>query len=601
MKASNTTTSNSHSTVGRLGTDLYNLANNFFSGHTVLYEQLKVTSPEFSKVKQGENQVKEGGLINFANKCLKFCDSGKSQAYDPTKMADFRNQVEAIKSKIEAEKAGLSLEPKQIDSEYKQQVTTAIRALSTQVFTSIINITLSLKLENDLDKVVRGNYLLQALSVCNTEIAENFDKFYLEIRDIVKTAIRNLKNDRTPQGLVRLKALLKEFVNATGASPDTDDDWLKKQIRMYGLLVPGRSRLASLSWPSPYRWDWAFEGSEKFRSVFGVKGGDHLDEESYETYKANWGGTRSNSDRSSDIGPGHPRHGFYRPSGFLFDLRPDAGKTLADMQCELLRNHEISAVSDRLHVAAGRILAGAIESERLLFNPLLAVAEVAVTHVNTKVTIRSQSFANVIVGSAAVGLDGYKPDGTWDFDGLQTVSEDGRWLLLRSNLASKAIKISVLCITEDSQLAFRLQVPHQLYDTPNWSPTFVNFGLPGDFTKNGLLVNSIKSAAHRIVRSHLGTVNKSNCEVVGFALDAGAGLQPNFFCTWQIPFSAAKLKEKMRGESFRFHPLVTDNHAVSYSEAYGLGRYTECDLLRANLFAAWRWTIDRASETKVTV
>lgn len=436
-----------------------------------------------------------------------------------------------------------------------------------------------------------GSYVHRKLVCCEFGESSIIGAVLKEVEGVIRSAMKSLTDDKTPKGRTCLAQTVADMVGeVTGVQVDVTSnknliDWYEANRDLASKLVPGRSRLSHLNWPTPYAQDWVFEGSEHFKRIFGSST-EYLDAECYLAYAQTF------PDNGQSSAPGLPRHGFFRPSAFLFDARPDATHTLYTRSVQFEPKPLYPHASSRLHVVIPRLLISAVESGRLVYDSYVAVADVSTTHVNKTVIVRHETYARALSGSISIGLDGYTKDGSWDFDGLQPIAEDGRWLLLRSSHASKPIKVSVLCITSDSKLCFTLQEPHLIYDTPNWAPTFVHFAIPRDFNDKRDLVSAIQTTAKRLIERRLSDLESNKIRVVGFALDAGAGLQPNYFCLAKVKYSEEELRSLLDGTPLRFHPLIDDNPAVSVAEAYSLGRYSECDLLRASLFAAWRWITD---------
>lgn len=451
-----------------------------------------------------------------------------------------------------------------------------------------------------IEVVLSGNYVLQKLGETrkrNRFLDEMLTQIARRVRKAAMSFIGPVTGTAAAERARLLTVLLQELrlpEDRFDESPESEIERFEEQLLLFRTMVPHRSRMASLSWPPPYHSDWTYEGSKSFQELFcgGEKSGYLLIDE----YRK--------QEEKPKTEPGAPRHGFYRASGFLVDARPDAIDTLYRLKCDVQPGTEYGRISPRIGPIAARILAGLIENGRLQYDGMVAISDVAPTHLNHRVTIRSEPFARSIVAATAMGIDSYNGDGSWHHDGLTPVAEDGRWMLLRSNHASKALRISVLLITSDHKLCFRLLEPHLLFDTPNWAPTFMGFAAPRDFEGCELLYKGIENAAERIVRATIPDYDRLNTglKLVGFALNAGAGLQPNYVCIAGIALDEGELRERFVKEAglrerrenqsvypVRFHPLVFDNPIISFAEAYSLGRYSESDTLRMALFSSWRW------------
>jgi len=242
-------------------------------------------------------------------------------------------------------------------------------------------------------------------------------------------------------------------------------------------------------------------------------------------------------------------------------------------------------------------ITGLLQERRLRYNVTVATQDVAPTNLNSVVPIRGKPFATSVASAILTGVDGYDSRGTFAFDGLSPVAEDGRWLLLRSNHLPKPMLVSVLCRTIDDKLLFSFQQPLNLFDSPNWAPTFVGFAWLADFAESEYLHLGVERACRRIVLTRLPGLSEEQSrnirsETVGFALDCGMGLMPCYFCVASLPISEAEFRILYGDLPLRQQPLVKDNPAVSVAEAYSQGRYAEADLLRVSLFSYWRFLID---------
>lgn len=432
--------------------------------------------------------------------------------------------------------------------------------------------------------------------------------------------------------------------NSKHQQPDLKD-WAKLEAERSRAMVGVRTRLAHLRWPSPYQEGWFTFTSKPFYAKYcpsesynGHIAEPRLDDsygqdlDARETAETSGGNAKYQSVSMADD-PGIPEHQCFGDHFFLLDREESSLAKLHNLKCRWEPDPRV--LSHRVQYVVPRFLVRLMDLGAIAYQGKVLVTDVAPTTVKQTLSLRPMDYFGSLVGTYSVAVDCYGGDGRREYNGLNLVEEDGRWLLLRSNHASKALFVSILLITADSEVAITLGTTNALENHIVWTPTAMGFMIPEDLkgarqeaieSDKGKeappesLVEAVGKAAKRILLQRIPilaeapTDDESNVSdekpkvpdcvptlseaeqalkvtVVGTALDAALGQQPCFFAIARTSLTSAEVGGffESQGAPLRMHNLIRDNPRISFSEMFGQARYRNCEMLRLNAFFCWRF------------
>lgn len=445
----------------------------------------------------------------------------------------------------------------------------------------------------------------------------------------------------------------EDGIGAAAAFRPGGKDWIDFEERRSRAIMSARTRMALLRWADPYRGQWLTFTSKEFYGIFcpsalkepgDLPGVEPILSDGYFTKGnvAEHGQDQSKEGAVGAVGPGIPEHGCFGDHYFIIDRRRDALQRLHKQAYK--GGNGSRELTHRIRYVAPRFLCRLIDRKALAYDGRVVVSDFAPTALDSVLTLSPMSYFASQVGTHGVGADCYGPSGRREFDGLNLVAEDGRWMLFRSNHAAKPLFVAVLLVSNDDELVFAMGGTNALEKHLCWTPTAMGFAIPEDFDgladkggtsssdsgkrsgeiggdseKSYPIVNGIEEAAKRILLQRLpfladdpeaaikGSAGRRrekplkeakkalSVTVAGYAQDAALGMQPCFFCIARTEkYSAKQIHERAGriGDPLRTHRLISGDPNVSLAEMFGQQRYRNSELLRAHVFFAWKMFIE---------